>query len=126
SFEIRRDLSKLLVCFRHHMLKLGNRLRRAYAGYYVFTLRVHQELAVKNLFSGRRVAGKADARARVITHVAEHHRLYVCGSANGIRNLLHAAIVDGLRRIPRIENRIASQRELLASVLRKLASGLLL
>ncbi len=109
----------MVVGFGHDLFQLGNRLRRADTGNYVFALRVYQELAVEHFFSCGRVARESYARAGVVAHVAEHHCLYVRGGADGVRNLFHAAVVDGFGRVPGIKHRIAGEQQLLQRILRK-------
>ena len=63
----------LPVPLRH----FGDRQRRANAGHDVFALRVDQELAVELVLARGRIARERDACARVIAHIAEHHRLAI-------------------------------------------------
>ena len=78
------------------------------------------------MFAGGRIARKANPGAGGVAHIAEHHGLHVGGGADGIGNLLHAAVVDGLRRVPGTEHRIARQHQLLKRILRKVFAGLFL
>ena len=57
----------------HRVERLGD----ADAGDDVFALRVRQEVAVRLVLAGRRVARERDAGAGVVALVAEHHRLHV-------------------------------------------------
>ena len=83
--EARRNLAKLLVGLRQHLLELLDLLRRAHAGDDVLALRVDQELAVELLRAGRRAPREADAGRRAIAGVAEHHLLHVDGGADVVR-----------------------------------------
>ena len=83
--EARRDLAQLLVGLRHHLLELGDRLRRADAGDDVFALGVDEELAEELLGAGRGIAREADARGRPVAGIAEHHLLHVDGRADVVR-----------------------------------------
>ena len=50
-FETRGYFAELVVRRGHHFLEFGDRLRRANAGHHIFSLGVHQELAVEDLFT---------------------------------------------------------------------------
>ncbi len=119
--EPRGDLAQLLVRLRHHLLELADRLRRADAGDDVLALRVDEELTVELLRAGRRVAREADAGARAIAGVAEHHHLHVHGGADVIGDVVDTAVFDRARVHPRPEHGVARHRELLVRILRKVA-----
>ena len=59
----------------------------------------------------------------VVAAVAEHHRLHVDGGAELVGNLVLPPVVDGAIVVPRPEHGVAGERQLLASVLREVASG---
>ena len=124
--EPRRDLAKLLVGLRQHLLELLDLLRRAHAGDDVLALRVDQELAVELFRAGRRAAREADAGRRAIAGVAEHHLLHVDGGADVIGDVVDAAILLRARVLPRAEHRVARALELLDRILRKRLAGLVL
>ena len=132
----RRD--ELLEHRRHHRLErrlvgagrlarlLGDVLRRANAGDDVLALRVDQELAVKLVLAGRRVAGEGDAGGARLAHVAEHHRLNVDRGAPVGGNVVEPAVGDRARVHPRAEHRADRAPQLVARVLReRLADRLL-
>ena len=93
---------------------------------HVFALRVHQELAVKLLHAGRRIAGKAHAGAAGFAQVAEDHGLHVDGGAQHVVNVVDAAIGLGAIVQPGAKHGVARHHQLLVRVLRKLALGVLL
>ena len=98
---------------------LGQVLRSADPGHHVFALRVDQPFAVIGLLAGRRIAGKGDPGGAGIAHVAEHHRLYIDGSAPVTRNVIETAVNLGPVGIPAIENRPDRAPQLLVRILRK-------
>ena len=124
--EARRDLAKLLVGLRQHLLELFDLLRRPYAGDDVLALGVDEELAVELFRAGCRAPGEADAGRRAIAGVAEHHLLHVDGRADVIGNVVDAAIFLRARVLPRAEHGVARPLELLDRILRKVLAGLVL
>ena len=124
-FQAGGNIDKLLINLRHGLRQRGDRLRGADAGHDVLALRVHQELAEQLLFAGGRAAGKCNARARGVAHIAEYHGLDVDRGAPGVRNIVHAAVGVRARVIPRAEYRANRFHQLLLGVLRELfAQGL--
>ncbi len=102
----------------------GDRLRRADAGDDVFALRVHEELAVKDLLSGRGIAGECDAGRTGLAPIAEHHRLDGDGRAPILRNVVQLPVGVGARRLPRAEHGADRAPQLLADILGKRAAEL--
>src|SRR5439155_14004950 len=98
-----------------------DRARGAHAGHHVLPLRVRQVLAVERVLAGGRIAREADAGARRLAQVAEHHRLDVHRRAQIVRDAVLAAVVDGPVVGPRTEHRVARAPELLAWTLREIA-----
>ena len=94
---------------------------RANTRHHVFALRIDQEIAVENLLAGGRVAREADSRSGVFAGVAENHLHHVDGRAQQPRNLLHAAVGDGLFRHPGTEHRADRSPQLLFGILREIA-----
>ncbi len=96
------QFEQLPVDLRHVLLHLGDRLRRADAGHHVFALGVDEVLAVDQVLAGARVAREADAGARIVAHVAEHHRADVAGGAVGHfpGDLELLAVVDRALAVP--------------------------
>ena len=70
------------------LLQFGDGLGVADAGHHVLALGVDQEVAVGPLGPGGRVAGEADAGARVVVAVAEDHGLHVDGGAQVVGDAL--------------------------------------
>ena len=104
-------------------LEIGERDGVADAGDDVLALGVLQVVAVDALVAAWRVAGEADAGARVHAAVAEDHRLHVDGGAEVLGDVLLAAVEDCALGVPGVEDRSDGQVELLARVLREVAPG---
>ena len=121
-FQTVGDVHKLLVALWQIFCELGNRLRRADACDNIFTLRVDQILTKNTLFTGGRVAGKRDAGAGRVAHVAEYHGLNVDSGAPIARNVIHAAVYNCTRIVPRAEYRLDSLHELYLWILRELCA----
>ena len=121
----RHDLHQAVERRRVELLELGQRHRVADAGDDVLALGVGQVVTVDAALAGGRVAGEGDAGARVGAQVAEHHRHDVDRGAQAVRNVLAAPVEPGARRVPRVEDGVDRQVELLARGLRELPAGLL-
>ena len=85
----RRD--ELVVGLGQQLAHARDRLGRADAGDDVLALRVLQELAVQHALAGRRVAREADAGARALAAVAEHHLADVGGGAEVVGDVVARA-----------------------------------
>ncbi len=96
----------------------------AHTRHHILALRVHQILAVELLGARRRVARKGNAGTGVVAHVSEHHRLHVDRRADGIVNLLLAAVDDGSLVVPGAEDGLDGALQLLHHVLREGPAGL--
>jgi hypothetical protein len=96
---------------------------RANAGHDVLSLGVDEELAVELPLARGRIARERHAGARVITHVAEDHGDDVHRRAERFRDVVHAAIVDGLLERPRLPYRFDRAPQLLDRVHRKVFPG---
>ena len=94
-------------------------MRGADAGDHVLALRVHQVFAEEDLFAGRGIAGKADAGAGVLAHVAEDHALHVDRGAEPVVDVVDAAIGLGAVAIPTAEDGVAGLHQLLQRLLGK-------
>ena len=75
-------------------------------GHHVLTLRINKVVTVELLRAGVGVAREGDAGAGVVAHVAEDHRLHVDRGAQGVRDLVEVAVVDGALVVPRGEHRL--------------------
>ncbi len=124
-FQHRADLNQFFVCVRHHLSHLGDLQRCADTGHDVLALRVHQELAVENVFAGRCVTREGDAGAAVVTHVAENHGLDVDRGTPVFRDAVDAAVLDRARVHPGIEHGVDRQAKLLTRTNRKITAGTL-
>ena len=92
----------------------------------VLALRVDEELAVEHRLAGRGVAREADARARALALVAEHHLDDVDGRADVVGDLVRAPVDLRARRVPRVEHGAVGAAQLLAGILREARADLLL
>ena len=117
---------QLRVRLGQQPLHLRDRLRRAHARDDVLTLGVDEELAVQHRFAGRRVAREADARARALALVAEHHLDDVDGRADVVGDLVGVPVHLRARRVPRVEHGAIGTAQLLAGILREARADLLL
>ena len=63
--------------------------------HHVFALGIDEELAIEARFTGRRVAGKGDARGRGVAHIAKHHGLNIDRRAPAFRDVVHAPVELG-------------------------------
>ena len=88
-------------------------------GHHVLALGVDQELAVKLVGAGRRVAGEDDAGRAFLAHIAEHHGLDGDGGAPIVGNVVQAAIGYCSRVLPGAEHGGDGAPELSVDVLRK-------
>ena len=104
------------------LFELLERLRRADAGDDVLALRVEEELAVRHLLAGRRIARERDAGRRALTGVAEHHLDDVDGGADRLRNVVQLPVDLCARVLPRAEDRLDGSAQLAPGVLRKWTS----
>ncbi len=137
-FEDAVDPAELGIGLRHRLLHgrlvgagflaggLGDVLRGADAGDDIFALRIDQELAVKSVLAGRRVACEGDAGGRGVAHIAEDHRLDIHRRAPGGRDVVELAILDRARIHPGGEDGADRAPELVARVLREVAAKRLL
>ena len=82
-------------------------------------MRIGQEFTIQRFLAGRRVAGKRHAGAAIIAHVAEHHRLYIHGGAQIMRNTVQVAVHDRSLIVPGTEYRFHRHEQLLHWILRE-------
>ena len=94
----------------------------AYAGHDVFSLGVHEEVAVGALGARGRVPGEADTRAGLVVPVAEHHRLDVDRRAEIVRDPFPNAVGDRPRPVPGGEDGFDGAAKLVDRVLRERVS----
>ena len=92
----------------------------------VLALGVREELAVEPPFARRRIAREAHARARALATVPEDHLDDVHCRAEIVRNVVRASVHVRARRVPRVEDGAVRAAELVARLLWKRASGVLL
>src|ERR1041385_9393690 len=108
------------------VLEIGDGFRGADASDNIFTLRINQEFAVEDLFTGGWIARKCYARAGLIAGVAVNHCLDVDGSAPFGGDVVLAAVHDRTIVHPGTEHGADCAPELLPRILRKLGAGALL
>ncbi len=126
ALERLADLEELGVGGREHVGELAHGTRRAHAGHYVFTLRVHQELAVEHVLAGGGVAREGHPGARLVAGVAVHHGLHVDRRAPAVRDVVEAAVGHGAVVVPAAEHGRDRAPELLPRVVREVVAGALL
>ncbi len=86
------DLLELAVQLGPPLAHLVQRLCGAYARHHVLTLGVDEEVPEAAGRAGRRIAGEAHPRARLVVAVAEHHGLDVDGGAEVVGQMLASAV----------------------------------
>jgi len=123
GLELLADPLELVVDRGHVLSHLGDLRRSPDARHDVLALGVGQVLAVQHALAGVGVAGEGDARARVVTHVAEDHRHDVDGRAEIVGDLLAVTVVLCPLAEPAREDRLDREVELLVRVGREVAPG---
>ena len=93
------------------------------AGDDVFALGLDQEVAVRPVLAGRRVAREPDAGTRVVVAVPEHHRLHVDGRAEVVADALAHPVGDRPGTVPRPEDRLDGSPQLGHRLLRERLAG---
>ena len=126
ALEPGEDPQQLLVDLRELVGQCRQRLGVADAGHHVLALGVDQEVAVLALGARGRVAGEADAGARVVVAVAEHHGLDVDGGAQVVGDPLPHPVGDGPGAVPRGEDGLDGTAQLLVGVLGERLAGVAL
>ena len=117
AFEGVHHLEQLTVALRKVVGHLIKRLGDPDAGNDVFTLRVREEVAVGTALTRGGIAGERDARAGVVTLVAEHHRLHVDCGTEVVGYPFELAVVAGTAPVPRLEHGFDRVPKLLVRVL---------
>ena len=125
-FQARGDFAQLVVRRRHDLFQFQDRHRRPHSRDHIFALRIQQELAVKLLVAGRRIARKTHAGGAGVAQIAEDHRLHVHRRAQHVIDSVDAAISLGALVLPGTEYRVARHHQLLVRILREIAFGMFL
>ena len=115
-FEFVRDVGELACRSREFVLELIDRLGGAHAGDDVLALGVLQELTEELVLAGGGVARERDARAAVVAHIAEDHRLNVDGGAKVMGDLFAVAVDDRALVVPALEDSDDRELELLQRI----------
>ena len=123
--QARGDVAQLVVDAGHDFFELNDWYRRTDASDNVFSLRVHQELAIKLFVAGSRIARETDAGAAGVAEVAKHHGLHIDCGAQFIGDVVDAAVVFGTFVVPGAKHGVACHHQLLVRILRKIALGIL-
>ena len=126
AFQTGEDVEQVLLDLGEVLAEGVEVLGVADPGHDVLALSVDEEVAVRLVLPGRRVASEADARAGVVVAVAEDHRLHVDGSAEVVADPLAHAVGDRPGAVPASEDRFDGAAQLLDRVLREGLAGLLL
>ena len=100
-------------------LHLGDRLRGSGPGHDVFPLRIGEKIPVERGFAGAAVAREGHSSARVVAHVAVHHRHHVHRGAQVVRNPVDPPVVRGAAGPPALEDRLDRAPELRHRILGK-------
>ena len=116
---------ELVVGLGQQLVHARDRLGRADAGDDVLALGVLQELAVQHVLARRGVAREADAGARALAAVAEHHLADVGGRAEVVGDVVRAAVDVRARRAPGAEHGRDREPQLLARILREVVAAAL-
>ena len=103
-----------------------NGSRRTQPCHHVLALRIDQELAVKLVGAGRRIAREHDAGRALLAHIAEHHGLHGDGRTPIVGNIVQAPIGDGARVVPGAEHGGDGAPQLGVNILREGLAKLLL
>ncbi|MPM27061.1 hypothetical protein SDC9_73566 [bioreactor metagenome] len=125
-FQVVRNLGELLVDLGHFVLQLADGRGSANAGHHVFALGIDEVLAEQSLFAGGGIAGECDARAGVISRVAEDHGLDVDSGAPVIGDLVHTTIDICPGIVPGTEHGLHGLHQLDLGVLREVLALFLL
>ena len=89
---------------------------------HVLALRIRQVLAVDSLFAGAGIARERDAGRAIVAEISEHHRLHRDRGAPIARDVVDFPVRDRAIVMPRVEHRADCHPQLLARVLRDIAS----
>src|SRR5690606_36097731 len=100
------DPLQLCVDLRHDLLELSNGQRSTDTCHHVFTLGVHQVLAVEDVFAGGRISGEGYACTGGLAHVTKHHGLDVDSCTPFMGNVVDLAVADGPSTVPGTEHGI--------------------
>ena len=90
------------------------------AGHHIFTLSVHQVVAIEDFLAGTRVARKTNARAGSVAGIPEDHVHDIDGRTEETGDFLHTPIGDRLLRHPGTEDRTDCSPQLVDRILRKI------
>ena len=123
--QLAGDALELAVDVRHVVGQFFDGARGAHARHHVLALRVDQVFAVKLALARGGVAGEGHAAARIVPHVAEDHALDIDRRTEVVIDLVQIAVDHGPVVVPRAEDRLDGQHELLVDVIRERPPGFL-
>src|SRR3954452_20896071 len=104
ALEAIEDVDQFRVDLREVALQVVEIFGVANPGHDVFALCVDEEVAVRAVLAGGRVAGETNARSTELVAVAEDHRLHVDRRAEVVADPLTDAIGDGPCAVPALEH----------------------
>ncbi len=123
ALERAQDLQQLGVRLGHPVRELAQVARGAHAGDDVLALGVREEVAARLRAAVDLVAAERHARPAGLALVAVDHLLHVDGGAPVVGDAVLAAVLDGARAHPRVEDGAHRAVELLARVLREVVEA---
>ncbi len=117
--QLRAYAQELVVDFWKELDQRRDIDWRADAGDDIFSLGIHEKLAVEPVLAGCGIPRECDPRSRVIAHVSEYHRLNVDRRTPVLGYLIELPVRDGAFIHPGAEDRIDSAPELIMRILRE-------
>ena len=118
-FENGADLFELVVNAGVCCFELVDFQRGSCSCNNVFSLGIHEKLAVEDVFTGGSIAGEGDTCSAIFAHVAEDHGLNVAGGAPVAWNMVQFAVDDGSFVVPTVEDGADGSNELFVWVFRE-------
>ena len=122
--ELVGGCQQLVVDAGHVLFHVVEREGRPDTGNDVLALGVHQVVTLDVVLAGSTVTGHGNAGSAVVAQVAEHHRLHVDGSTEVVGDVGSVAVVDGPPAVPRLEDGLDGQLQLLVGIQRELRRDL--
>ena len=95
---------KFTVCFWKCVFHSRDVRRGSDSSNNIFTLCVDEVLTIQHIFTCARVPSKTDACARRISHVSEHHCLYIHSGTFQANNLIDRHVFLGTVTVPAVKH----------------------